>query len=60
MAMIDTLQDRPFRADAELCERVPACTEDEGFLFFRGLVAGLGVSVFLYAALGALLSSLLS
>jgi hypothetical protein len=60
MAMTDTLQDRPYRADAEPYERVPAYTEDEGFLFFRGLVVGLTLSVCLYAGLGALLSSLLN
>jgi hypothetical protein len=60
MAMIDTLQDRPFRADAGLYECVAASTEDEEFLFFRGLVVGLGLSVLLYAGLGVLLSSLLN
>jgi hypothetical protein len=60
MAMIDTLQDHPFRADAEPYECVPASTEDEGFLFFRGLVVGLALSVCLYAGLGALLSSVLN
>jgi hypothetical protein len=60
MAMTDTLQDRPFRADPEPYECFPASAEDEGFLFCRGLVVGLALSVCLYAGLGALLSSLLN
>jgi hypothetical protein len=60
MAMTSTLQDRSFRADAESYERVPASIEDDGFLFFRGLLVGLALSAFLYAGLGALLASLLN
>jgi hypothetical protein len=54
--MINTLQDRPFRADAERYERVLA-SEDEGIRFFRGLSVALALSMLLYAGLGALLWS---
>jgi hypothetical protein len=61
MAEISTLQDRPFCVDAEPYKSVLASTDDdEGFRFFRGLLAALRLSVLLYAGLGALLFPLLN
>ena len=60
MATIQTLQDRPFRADAAPYERALASTEAEGFRFFRGLLVALALSVLLYTGLGVLIWSLLT
>jgi hypothetical protein len=60
VAMISTLQDRPFRGDAEPYESVLVSTEDEGFRFFLGLLIALGLSGCLYGGMCALLLSLLN